>query len=106
MAEMAGPWISSRWESPRRPAQFPSLLRWCRWGWQPQVWSSSLPDGSVEPAENRNRKLAVLRLTLMHQYVDTAQCELSYHIAGQKPPRFLMLPQHCIHVAQRQSAHK
>jgi len=42
----------------------------------------------------------------MHNYVDAPQCEFIFDVTGQKPLRFLVSPQYCIHVAKRESTHK
>jgi len=42
----------------------------------------------------------------IHNHFDASRCEFSFHATDQKPLRFLLSPQHCIHVAKRESTQK
>ena len=42
----------------------------------------------------------------MRNHVDAPHCEFSFHIAEQKPLRFLLSSQSCIHMAKRESTHE
>ena len=42
----------------------------------------------------------------MHDHVDAPLCELGFDVTAQEPLRFLLLPQRCIHVAQREPTGK
>jgi len=42
----------------------------------------------------------------MHNHLDAALCELGFDVTAQEPLSFLVVSQSCIHVAERESAHK
>ena len=42
----------------------------------------------------------------MRNHLDAAPCERRFDITLEKPLRFLLSPQYCIHVAERQSLRK
>ena len=42
----------------------------------------------------------------MHKHFDATHCEFIFDVTGQKPLRFFLSPQYCIHVANGESSHK